>query len=188
MIHIIGDSHCLCFEGAKNVQTHWLGAATAMNLWKKNKLIKDILNDKDKFFFLFGEIDCRIHIYNKSQETEVPEYLLVNNTVQCYVSYVATLKKEADVSIMAVHPQGVQDNYFNYPFYADRKHRQQITDLFNMWLEDICSDNRVPFIDIWYNKREFERPLWRTQDFKEDLCHVKNAVAIKHLEGFLENR
>jgi len=190
MIHIIGDSHALTFQTAKDVEVHWMGAATAMNIWKKHRLIEEILKKapQDKYWFCLGEIDCRIHIYNKAMETGVPEYLLVTNSVQTYVSYIAFLKRTYDVGIMVVPPQGLQDNYFGYPFYADRKHRQEITDTFNTWLSVTCWDNRIPLMDIWYNTVELYRPLFDSRNFEEDKCHIKKTIAKARLEKYLESR
>jgi hypothetical protein len=189
MIHIIGDSHALTFEDAKDVEIHWMGAATAHNLWKKNKHILSIIesNPKDKYFFCLGEIDCRIHIYNKSVSTGVPEYILSWITVYTYTSYISSLRNY-NVSIMAVPPQGLQDNYFNYPFYATRKHRQEITDYFNMVLEGEAHRNRIPFVDIWYNKAEIVRPLLDSRHFQEDKCHIKSKFAIEKLEKYFDKR
>jgi hypothetical protein len=196
MIHIIGDSHALTFQNAKNVEVHWMGAATAFNLWKKNKVVSQIFrdnnSDSNRFFFCLGEIDCRIHIYNKSQEYQLPEHILINATIDSYLNYISYLKLLGNVSIMTVPPQGTQENYFEYPFYADRKHRQEITDNFNNMLSVCCSHGPlgkgIPLIDIWYKKAELVRPLWKTTDFQEDKCHIKTEVAKRLLEEYLESR
>lgn len=189
MLHIIGDSHSRTFDGAKDTEIHWMGAVTALNIWKKNKEILPIMEQypKDRYFFCFGEIDCRIHIYAKAMETGVPEYIITHNTVNTYVSYAAFLRRNYDVSVMSAPPQGVQENVYEYEFYASRPHRQEITDYFNLWLESIARDNKVPFVDIWYNKPEIVRPMFPTYHFKEDACHIKNTVAIERLEAYLEN-
>lgn len=188
MIHIIGDSHSLTFSGAQNVECHWLGAATAMNLWKKNKIVSKIFLDNkgQDFWFGFGEIDCRIHIFNLSQTTGVPEYVLINNTIDCYLNYLGANKIHANISVMAAPPQGLEENVYGYPFYASRKHRQELTDLYNTMLERRCWEHGIKFIDIWYPTSSMERLLWNSQDFKEDLCHMKNEVAIKRLELYLK--
>jgi hypothetical protein len=183
-IHIIGDSHSLSFEGS-GAACHWLGATPAMNVWKTNKLISQIFKDNNAydnvFWFGFGEIDCRIQVYNWNQITGVPEYVLINNTIDCYLNYLASIKIQAKISVLAVPPQGLEENLYNYEFYADRKHRQEITDLYNTTLERRCWEQGIKFIDIWYATPSLERNLWNSQDFKEDLCHMKNAVAISRL-------
>lgn len=186
MIHIIGDSHALTFDGAPDVRCHWLGAATAMNAWKKNKRIMEIINSNHgEFWFCFGEIDCRIHIHNKSQETGVLEYVLINSTIDCYLNYIESMKNYAKLSILAIPPQGLEDNIYNYPFYANRKHRQEITDFYNATLERSCWEHSLRFIDIWYNNASMIRSLWDSHDFKEDKCHIKNEVVIERLKGYL---
>lgn len=190
MIHIVGDSHSGTFNGANNVICHHLGAVTAFNLWKKHKTIKELLllNPKDKYFFCVGEIDCRIHIYNKAIYSEVPEYFLVLSSVDIYVFYLSILKKNFDISVMAVPPQGTQNNVYGYDFYADRKKRQEITDEFNVWLEIKARDNKIPFVDVWYDMPEMRRPMFPESAFKEDACHIKNSIAIERLENWLEKK
>lgn len=184
-VHIIGDSHSLSFEGS-GVHCHWMGATSAMNMWKNHKLHEAIFKDwntYDSFFwFGFGEIDCRIEIYNWSQKTGVPEYVLINNTIDCYLNYLASIKIYIKLAVLAVPPQGVEENIYGYEFYADRKHRQEITDLFNATLERCCWEQRLKFIDIWYPDSSMTRALWNSQDFKEDNCHMKNHVNKERLK------
>lgn len=191
MIHIIGDSHSLTFNGAPDVECHWLGAATAMNIWKKNLIIEEIIKENNQstneFWFCFGEIDCRIHIYNRSQETRVPEYVLINNTIDCYLNYLDSKKILIKPCVMAVPPQGLEDNIYGYTYYADRAHRQDITDIFNAVLERSCWEKKLKFVDVWYNTASMTRALWDSHHFKEDKCHMKNEMAIKRLGMYLND-
>lgn len=176
MLQIIGDSHSLTFEDIEDTTIHWLGAATAYNLWKKNKGVLEILNREDTFWFSLGEIDCRIHVYNYSMLTGVPEYVIINNTVASYTNYLFTLRNKADIAILAVPPQGFEENVYGYPYYASREHRQEITDDFNMKLESEAHRIGVKFVDIWYEKPDFRRSLWKYSYFKDDLCHIRNEI------------
>ena len=188
MIHIIGDSHALTFQNAKNVEVHWMGAATAFNLWKKNKVVSQIFrdnnSDSNRFFFCLGEIDCRIHVYNYSMLTGVPEYVIINNTVASYTNYLFTLRNKADIAILAVPPQGFEENVYGYPYYASREHRQEITDDFNMKLESEAHRIGVKFVDIWYEKPDFRRSLWKYSYFKDDLCHIRNEIVEELVEKY----
>jgi hypothetical protein len=188
MIHIIGDSHSLTFEGAKGVKCHWMDAWTAHNLWKKVERLKlEIVNPADTYWFLFGEIDCRMHIYRKHMSLGKSLGRLIDDTVDNYVKAVATFS-EFNIGIMAVPPQGYQDNFYDFDFYASQKTRQQITDGFNFALENECHDANIRFIDIWglgYEKLPDDVFSWPENDFKEDKCHIKNAIAIRLLEDFL---
>jgi hypothetical protein len=113
---------------------------------------------------------------------KLPEYLLIINSVELYINYLSFLKKNYDIRVLAVHPQGTQFNIYNYKYYADRKQRQEITDYFNIWLELKAKESHIPFIDIWYDKPEMERPLFSEGAFKTDSCHIKNSLVIERFE------
>jgi hypothetical protein len=184
MINIIGDSHSLCFSGTDWIKVYWLGARTAFNLWKANKDIVDILNrippDED-IYFCFGEIDARIHIYKSCMNSKVmPLSFFVDITAFNYAKYIHTLTyKERKVGIMAVPPQGTQDNFFGYEHYASRDLRQTFTHGINAYLEGYCLEYKMKYLDIWDWDDEY---LWSEEDFKDDQCHIKNEIAIPLLE------
>ena len=147
MIHIIGDSHSLTFEGAKGIKCHWMDAWTAHNLWKKIDILKSkIVNPADTYWFLFGEIDCRMHIYRKHMSLGKSIGRLIDDTVDNYIKAVSNFS-DFEIGIMAVPPQGYQDNFYDFDFYASQKTRQQIADGFNFALENECHDAEIRFID-----------------------------------------
>jgi hypothetical protein len=181
-IHIIGDSHALTFIDADNVITHWIGAATAHNLSNKYETVKHFFSGfSDDYWFCLGEIDCRLHIYRQHKITGRTQFSLIQYTVENYLEAVNVFDGW-NLGVMAVPPQGYQDNFFEYDYYASREHRQQITDVFNFCLENRCLELEIPFIDIW--KQE---SLWPEENFKEDKCHIKNEIATKFLEEYLDN-
>lgn len=194
-IHIIGDSHSLTFEGAPNIKTHWCGAATAFNLWKKHKTIQQILNEipsQDEILFCFGEIDARIHIYQatKQYDIDIIDYI-INITAYIYVKYIDLLESTRKISVMAIPPQGLEDNDYGYEYYADREYRQYITSKLNLSIKELCTSLRIPFIDIWSVKwgellKENENALWPENDFSKDKCHIRNEIAIEYLEQWLK--
>jgi hypothetical protein len=197
MIHIIGDSHSGCFSGPSWVTTWWLGAATAFNLWKKNHIVQEVFSKipkDEEIFFCFGEIDSRIHIYKSFRQSEIaPIGFFIDITAYTYVRYINTLKHNRLINIMAIPPQGIQGNFFEYEFYADRKLRQQFTDGLNFNIENLCASFNIPFVDIWENKWNLllehdDKAMWPEEDFKEDQCHIKNEVAIPLLEDYIGNR
>jgi hypothetical protein len=180
-IHLIGDSHCLCFDGAKDVVPHWCGAATAYNLYKKYDLTKTFFEAiEDDYWFCFGEIDCRLHIYRQAKLLNTTELDILGRTVDTYMEAVSVFDGW-NIGVMAVPPQGYEDNIYGYDYYASRAHRQQITDVFNFWLENVCIDYGIPFIDIWKQDE-----IWAEENFKDDKCHIKNEIAIKYLKQYLE--
>lgn len=174
MKHIIGDSHALCFADCVDVKPHWMGAATAFNLYKRNEEIQQIIRTEvrrtDDLYFLFGEIDCRIHIYNNSMRYGVHPQTLLTMTAKTYLTYLNE-SIHRNFYILFVNPQGYADNEYEYPYYTDRVVRQQYTTYFNAWL-DYYTPMRA--VNIWP-----EYDLWCENDFKEDKVHLKNEV-IKH--------
>lgn len=182
-LHIVGDSHSLCFDGAKDVVPHWLGALTAFNLWKKNKLLTDLIKSipaYDTVWFCFGEIDCRVHIYPKSIEYGINTYFLLEESAAVYHHYVDELASRAnrDITCMFVPPQGDEPNTFNIELYPTRETRQDLTNKFNQEL----MYKAWSFVDIWKGSIE----LWPMTNFKPDMAHIKNEIAIKYLEEYIE--
>lgn len=91
MIHCIGDSHASFFSGKNEMQpiypeysdgqnkyfkSYRIGPATAYNLVSKIGIINHIIinnynsNNNDYIMFIFGEVDCRLHlgIHNNIEE------------------------------------------------------------------------------------------------------------------------
>lgn len=198
MIHIIGDSHVRTFEGAKGVECHWLSASTAFNFWKKHQYVLPILEamkPEDEAWFCLGEIDCRIHIYDKSQRYGLPPYVILDNTAFSYMNYLSIFKKKYKIKVMTVPPAGPVLNVFEYEFYATQKERQQFSDYFNhiglmVSKLGILDINSIPIVDVWYpgwyNLKEAYQDIWPIEHFQEDLCHIKNKVAIEFLRLWLE--
>jgi hypothetical protein len=190
-IHILGDSHAQTFEGAKNVEVHWCGAATAHNLYKKYATTKTFFNNPfDEYWFCFGEIDCRLHIYRQWKLTGKRRPDLIEDTIDKYLSAIRMFD-DWNIAVMAVPPQGYQDNFFNYDYYASHNTRQQLTDCFNFVLEDECYKSGIKFVDVWdsgYNELPETVFSWPIDSFKMDLCHIKDEIAIKALEDYIESR
>lgn len=45
-----------------------------------------------------------------------------------------------------------------------------------MKLESEAHRIGVKFIDIWYEKPDYRRSLWKYAYFKDDLCHIRNEI------------
>jgi len=195
MIHIVGDSHAGCFSGPDWITTWWLGAATAFNLWKKNDVVQEVLSKvpkTDEIYFCFGEIDSRIHIYKSFKQSAVaPIGFFTDITAYTYVRYINTLKYDRLINVMAIPPQGTQENIYDYEHYADRQLRQQFTDGLNFNIADLCLEYGIPFVDIWETKwdnllKKNENALWPEDEFKEDNCHIRNELAIGYLTQWMK--
>jgi hypothetical protein len=186
--NIIGDSHSLLFN---NATSHWLGAATAFNLWKRHEKIKEIIAgipEGERIWFMLGEIDCQTHIFNKSTlYTLEPTDFMVEQTALIYTNYIKYFFPYA--AIMATPPQGTVDNIYEFTHFASREERQAISHLFNEELKRLCYLNKIKFVDIfevgWKSLHKSGQYLWPASLFKEDKTHLRNDVATALLQEYI---
>lgn len=130
---VIGDSHALMFT------YHGIhcGPRTAFKLLENHSKILDHINylrDSDeKIGVLFGEIDCRIHIWYQSQKKNIPTHTLIFNTVLSYIEYLKNLYHNGfDVHfVLELPPAAEEENIYGYEYYPDHFNRMLITHHFN---------------------------------------------------------
>ena len=102
LIYVFGDSHTMNLHHELFITTH-VGPATAYKLFsdtsttqakKKINTMLDKLSKNRKYYFLFvfGEIDCRIHINKVSRSTQKPLNSVINDTVTSYISYLKNIQ------------------------------------------------------------------------------------------------
>lgn len=163
-IYVVGDSHSLLFQ-SPIFQIIYIGPATAYRLGSKtstnnsNQKVKNFLNTLDKnkvhkVMFVFGEIDCRIHINKFSVKSGKNIDLCIKDTIKRYISALECLQKEYPNIVPIVFnilPPGEQGNIYNVDYYASRKKRMEITRRMNHELSAICKKRKIPFIDV-FNK------------------------------------
>ncbi|MBN2187351.1 MAG: hypothetical protein JW732_07905 [Dehalococcoidia bacterium] len=108
LIHVIGDSHVLAFRRIRPFSVHHIGPATAHNL----KRLKSTTNSNEKLFtiidkiskddkasnmviLVFGEIDCRIHIYQQFKENDEMYTIseLIDMTISNYGEVIEQIRK-----------------------------------------------------------------------------------------------
>jgi lysophospholipase L1-like esterase len=160
-VFVIGDSHTNIFSKSPLFQVFHIGPATAYNLMKEgsstkaNEKINEILNivkKGDIVLLVFGEIDCRIHIFyqfKKNHETQTISEL-IQRTIHNYCNCIRKIKNQGiEVCICGITPPGEEGNIYHYPYYADRKLQQKIYQEFNSELKSHCDDFRICFLDIF---------------------------------------
>jgi hypothetical protein len=177
-IYVLGDSHVGLFlsghppwalfsryrrspEGRPYV-VHWLGPATAYNLSNPmsttmaNKKVLNIMRylvrKQDAVILIFGEIDCRAHIYNqyiKSSRT-VSMLELIDRTIDRYGLMLQRLgSMGVDIYVASVAPGVKQGNLFNLPNDPPPDIRSWINRTFNERLSDFCNREGYRFIDVY---------------------------------------
>jgi hypothetical protein len=193
LIHVVGDSHVVPFQGSMPFLSHHLGAATAYNLNKKDSSTKsneqlfkviDKLGEKDMVMLSFGEIDCRLHIYFQHKKSNEKYSIgeLIDRTIANYGQVMAQLKeRRVNFCVYCVSPATKVGNEYKYPFYGTPEIRSQITRMFNEKLRAFCEKNSYVFIDI-YDRVADEDGLMLQKYAGDDIHLNKNAVGLVRTE------
>jgi lysophospholipase L1-like esterase len=187
MIHVIGDSHSESFRGYPGFTVHFLGSATAHNLIKDNSIthskqktlaVMSKIPNNEVVLFVLGEIDCRLHIYQKYMDTNeaVPIEKLISTTVERYIGFLKQFKDHR-VVVSTIPPAGYEEKRYEYPFYGSPKIRGYINKTFNEALREECSKAGTPCVDI-YDKVVREDGLAK-QEYLRDQVHFNyKAIAL----------
>ena len=196
-VFVIGDSHTNIFQNSPLFQVFHIGPVTAYNLIKEgsstksSEKINEILNivkKGDIVILVFGEIDCRIHIfyqYKKNHETQTISEL-IKKTIHNYCTFVRKIKKqEIEVCIYGITPPGEEGNIYNYPYYADRKLQQKIYHEFNSELKSYCNDFRINFLDIF--PLVSDKSGFLLKEYSDDGLHLNNKI-LPSIEKMLQKK
>ena len=195
IIHFIGDSHVSAYGRGRYFIAHHIGPATAYKLESlssttnsNQKLFKELgkINKKrDIAVLVFGEIDCRMHIYKQfvrhGGTTSIPE--LVEITI---LKYGIVLKKIETAGysffVSGVVPAATQGNIYDNPYYPDSTTRLTINREFNKQLRSFCTQKGYRYLDIQSEFADFSGFISR--NFSTDGLHL-NQNAIPKLEKLL---
>lgn len=161
LILVIGDSHTRAFEGNKLFVVHHIGPATAYNLKKKRnttnsreklfRIVNNLNRKRDIVILVFGEIDCRIHIFNqyKKNSGKFTITQLIEKTISNYGHVLKQLDEMGIIFfVYGIPPAAKQKNVYGYPFYAPPDIRVKIYKEFNERLKEFCKENGYNYIDI----------------------------------------
>ncbi len=200
-IFTIGDSHSLrCFENHPHIADstvlrgyNKLDGKTAFNLTRHEKQVRKIrrsLRDKH-LIFVFGEVDVRIHIKYKAEQTGRQPRELIRRTADRYTDYVAGLRDRGyRIHVFNVVPTG---NFSTpealrwrrnlcYPFLASREERTRYTETMNHYLAGFCKQKQIPFIDI-YDHLVDDRGQ-RKKELVFDFSHLNSRTADLVMEHY----
>jgi len=161
-IYIIGDSHCNSFGYHSKFEKIWMNkkinemylSRTAFNLHKYKLQFEQLLEQvtsNDILLCIFGELDCRLHIYNKYRTTNTPLILLIQRTVISYINFLVQYQnKYNQLCVVHIVPPGTEPQYvWNFKYYGTREERRMITEIFNYMLMKECMNNHLPFLDVY---------------------------------------
>ncbi|MDO8558740.1 MAG: SGNH/GDSL hydrolase family protein [bacterium] len=198
LVHAIGDSHTLIFKRKYPFIAHHIGAATAYNL-KKEKSTTDsnkkffavldkINKERDAVLLSFGEIDCRIHMYNEYMKNNGKFTMaeLINNTIINYGDVLDQIgAMGVNFFVLGIPAASRREDAPGVQFYADPKMRSRINGEFNEKLKKFCEEKNYRYIDI-YSEVSDEKGFI-SEKYVADHTHV-NDKAVKIVREFLKNR
>lgn len=201
IIHCIGDSHINVFSGQKDIQPIWpeisknsieffktyrLGPVLAYNLCKldtetkgREKLFK-ILNTIPKnstIILSFGEIDCRFHLLKQSEIQKRSIEDIVNECVERYFSVILEVKNlNYNVLILEVIPSTPipSSNKPEFPIYGTCTERNNVTSIFNKYLEKLLNKKSIPMIRI--SKKITNRDGFIKTKYLRDPVHLNQKA------------
>jgi hypothetical protein len=162
IIWVVGDSHSLLFK-SPIFNTQYIGPATAFRLGSSEStnnsrekimnFLKSLNKKKNyKVLFVFGEIDCRIHINKTVIKTRNSENKIIYDTAGKYIEFIKELQlrfPNVEILVFNILPSGEQGNFYNIENYADRKKRMEITRRLNTALLNECKKEVIPFINVF---------------------------------------
>jgi lysophospholipase L1-like esterase len=190
LVHVIGDSHAKVFRWHRPFIVHHVGAATAHNLPKtgsttsSNRKLFDAasrVGPNDVAVLVFGEIDCRIHIYYqfKKNGERTPIGELIDGTVANYGEVMDRLAGLGiRFAVCGVPPATRVRNEYRYPFYAPPEVHCRINALFNERLKALCDRKGYPYIDV--HSRFADEDGFMRRDYAADEIHL-NGRTVDHV-------
>jgi lysophospholipase L1-like esterase len=194
-IYVVGDSHTGMFHKTRPFIVHWLGPATAYKLkdpestTRSNKRLFRVLNQivkhRDKVLLVFGEVDCRVHIYNQfiRSNRKISMEELIDNTIENYGVVLRQIDEMGiDFYVASVPPAARERNILRVPNYPPPEVRCFINRAFNEKLSDYCEKHGYRFIDAY--SKVVDKEGFIVDEFSEDGTHLK-PEAIKFFEEVL---
>jgi hypothetical protein len=161
VIYVVGDSHSRSFRYRYPAVVYHFGGSTAHNLVsnrsatnsraKLAKIVSKADWSRDSILLVFGEIDCRLHIY-RSLEERAPNgdmQSIVDSTMERYFSVINEISDAGGrVMVCGMPPAADGVNEETTPVCGPLDARLEITRLFNKVLERESSSRDVGFLDI----------------------------------------
>jgi len=197
LIHMIGDSHVKMFRGNRLFVVHHIGAATAHNLGNHNSTtnsnrklfnIIDKISRKDIVVLVFGEIDCRVHIYYQYKKNNERRAIgeLIDGTISNYGRVLEKLRGAGiKFLVYGVPPATKVRDEYRYPFYAPPEIHSQINRTFNEKLKEFCEETGYEYIDV--HSRFSDESGFMLREYAADEIHLNGRV-VDFVKGELNER
>ena len=190
VVHVVGDSHTQAFFRRYPFIVHHLGAATAYNLASARsttnsgkqlfQIASSLNHNREMLLLVFGEIDCRIHIYKRYRELNGAKTILslIKATVRKYGKAMEKLAgQHIPFAVLSASPAGRQKNIYGYPYYATFAKRAEIVKRFNKELAAYCREHGYRYADLYREVVNANGGIKRA--YRQDEVHLNaNVVPI----------
>jgi len=140
-------------------------------------LVERIQKRKDILVLVFGEIDCRIHIYyqHMKRQRAVSTSYLIEETIENYGRVLNQLKgMGVNLIVHGITPAAWEENIYNYPYYGSRAVRAGISKEFNEKLKAYCEANDLRYFDIY--SRVVDQDGMIQRGFSYDGVHLNDKA------------
>jgi lysophospholipase L1-like esterase len=195
-VFVVGDSHANVFRWNKPYIVFNVGSATAYQLKNpKNstnsnaklfRVLKVVARSRDTLLLVFGEVDCRMHIYDQYMRNGAtkPISFYIDRTISNY-GYVLDRIFQMDIRfhVHGVPPAATEENIYGIEYYPPPEMRSKINCMFNKELRNYCATNGYSYIDI-YSKVVDEYGFIGEQ-YRGDEVHL-NTSALQFIEEEME--
>ena len=188
LIHVAGDSHTKAFAWTRGCVVHHLGPATAYRLRdpdnstrSREKLfgVVDRLDPgRDVLLLVFGEIDCRIHIYaqHRKRNGAVSMEALMDEIITRYGSVMEEVRgRGIRFAVLGPPPATRQSNRYGIEFYATPDVHRFIYSEFNSRLRAYCRSHGYAYVDV-YSSTVDENGFAQSR-YAADDTHLNNDAA-----------
>jgi hypothetical protein len=136
--------------------------------------------------FVFGEIDCRHHIYMQYQrhkeQVDIDE--LVTQTITNYGEVIKSIQsKNFITSVLSVVPAAPDLLDSDLPSSGSPQIRADIHALFNKKLQEFCQENECMYIDVY--SKTCDQDGFMLQKYAADKTHLNSKIVpfvIKQLQ------
>lgn len=161
MYYIIGDSHVSNLRETGKIEVYHIGHGSVWSILNPEKpQNKELLQcmaqiGKQKVYFLLGEIDCRVFIFNVHKRDGLPLEAVIAATIAKYEQLIVWVKERTEMGIISIPPTGIRESNNIVSgekeitkFYPDRTTRAEIIRIFNQQLEQLARKHALSFINI----------------------------------------
>jgi lysophospholipase L1-like esterase len=183
MIYVVGDSHTAIFKNDPAFKVVEI-AGTAHNLIdfkstsNSHQKLQELINSMDKkcdlLMLVFGETDCRFHIYYQAKKRVVSICDIIDETVFRYLEALEWIRdNHVDAIVLGIPPVGTYDRFeFDVPGkpYAPPETLTKIYKEFNKRMKKTCEGNAYIYLDI-YSKTADEKGFLK-KEYAADAVHL----------------